>query len=210
MAQSVYENNLVSLRISIYQEQIMTNLLRDPIWNGIAAIIAIVALVVAIRKENLDWISLTQRLVIVGSRALLGVIVLLPGIPVQYSISKIIEGGVPLLINAWQGAYDDMGLSGIVGVSLSFSFFPGFVSALIASTGNTLRQSIQRSVFTVMVTLTFADILNIMLGNNDIGGLPASIAYNIMGGIIAGPIIAYAVRLVDTAFSQSLSHQVAT
>lgn len=185
----------------------MDNLLRDPVWNGITGIISIVALIIALRREDVDVMSLGLRFFLVLCRAMVGVLVLSPGQLLQRILVIIFAGGIPMVIEWWQYTSSN-GLWPLrLGNSLVYAIFPGLVSSLIASTGRTFKISAQRAVISVIVTLILADAFLVISGY---GGpisfdvVVSDLLSDIFGGVVVGLIIAFLVTIVNSAFEQQI------
>ena len=181
----------------------MIELLRDPAWNGIAGIAAIIALIIAVWQEKRVAKFMPRTLIVMG-RAIIGILIIFPGPSIQWSFMKLFEGGIPLVIKYWQSLALYYGLNKYAMVSMAFAVFPGTVTAVFASTKN--KNYILRANIAAIISLSITDIVIIIVNNwgvtftFSIAPFLQSVFYNIWGGLIAGTIIAYCVNMYDKAF----------
>jgi len=181
----------------------MIELLRDPAWNGIAGIAAIIALIVAIWQEKRVIKILPRTLIVVG-RALIGVLVILPGPSIQWTIQNLFAGGMPLILQEWQDVAIYYGLNTFALVSFAYAIFPGTVIASIASRKD--KNTTLRANIAAIISLTITDITIIIVNSWGVRfnfGIPPflySLISNVIGGMILGTIIAYLVGLYDKVF----------
>ena len=183
----------------------MVELLRDPAWNGIAGIAAIIALIVAIWQEKRAIKILPRTLIVIG-RALIGILVISLGPFIQWSIQELFAGGMPSVLKFWRDlAIHDLALNYFILGSFLYAIFPGTVTATISSSRNN-KNTVLRTSIAAIISVTITDIAFTFihsLGGFDNFIFPSflySLLFNLVGGVIVGAIIAYLVSLYDKAF----------
>jgi len=182
----------------------MIELLRDPAWNGIAGLAAIVALIVAIWQEKKIAKGLPNFFVTVG-RSLIGILVLFWGPLVQGVMEQLFAGGIPQITTWWNNITGFYGINTLALAYFLYAAFPGIVAAFIASTK--VKRAFIRTAIACAITLTITDSIIIFINSNrwvvgilEIRSFFASLLYNIIGGTLAGIIIAFFVNLYNKAF----------
>lgn len=183
----------------------MVDLLRDPVWNGIAAIAAIIALILAVQQEKRVANTLPKILIVVG-RAIIGILIIALGPSVQWCMEKLFAGGIPLVIKAWQSLGVSQLWNTFALASLVYAVFPGTVTAVIASPKS--QNTILRTSIAAFITLSISDIFLIILDNLRAGffltikSFLFSFLLNAVGGFLVAIIIVYLVELYDKAFEK--------
>ncbi len=181
----------------------MLEILRDPAWNGIAGIAAIIALIVAVRQEK-RVINTLPRVFIVIGRAIIGILVISFGPSLQWFVEGLFAGGIPLVIQNWQSTVALYGWNAFALGGLFYSAFSGTATASIASSKK--KNAFLRTSIVAIITLILTDILIFTTNGGGIYLILGSRSFiftifsNVVGGFIAATIIFYLVRIYDNAF----------
>ncbi len=186
----------------------MIDLLRDSVWNGITAIATIIALAIAIRRERVSLSPFIQRLLIVLGRAIVGILVIFPGPRIESTVRTFLDGGFPNAAAYWQRVLTNNPLNDVLTGPFGFALFPGTVAALVASYAPTFQQALRRTILALILALLVTDIFFYFgNGGGDVLRLMFSFLSDIVGAVIAGPIITYLVRNLDKAFAGNPKHE---
>jgi hypothetical protein len=176
----------------------MLTVLRDPLWDGIAGIIALLALIVAISQSKTSKRTLVQQIAINVGRAILGILVFLPSVAIYLTLVSIIEGGIPLVMKNWEG----IPFSRAFIYSLNYAIFPGTITAIAASRGRSFNHSVSLAIVAAFISTSISDIyLNLSNSEFNINQLLSALLANVIGGIVAGILIAYLVKIFNEAFA---------
>jgi len=179
------------------KERPTAELLRGPVWNGISAIVAFVSLIVAIWVERARLRSIHHRIFIAVTNLIVGVLILSVGFIVQPMIWFTLHYGIV-------GAQAALTMYGSEPFNLlMIGLLPGTVTAAIAASGNTLALKVRRGSIAAIVTLIIWDLAHILPSNAVPETLWFSMLSDVIGGILAGIIVGFAIDMVSKRFGTS-------
>ena len=174
----------------------MIELLRDSAWNGISGLVAIIALIIVIRQDN-SLRPIGLKIIIGLGRATIGILAISLGAMLYLGIFDPLLGGG---IRAIQMTWDVIGGTPIVYSSFRYAIFPGSVTALVCSMSKNLWISTILATIVAIIGTTLADIwvaISTLGQAITVTVLLFPVLFNIVGGVIIGPVIALCVRGFD-------------
>ena len=181
----------------------MLETLRDPIWNSISAIVAIIALIFAFYQDKRKIPNLNKVIKSTG-RILLGVMVFFIGPALEFTVFNIFRGGLPMAIDYWQMEITLGILERDMIRSLFFSIFVG--SIVVASIPKTTpKRPVLRTIFITIIALWITDVFFFIFRQNGTSPLIFAIFSDIVGGFIGGLIVLWSVKIYDENFDSKES-----
>ncbi len=164
----------------------MLDFLRDPVWNGIAGVIAIIALAAAFIQEK-KFITNSKAMVLIAVKSLIGILIISLGPLIQLTVEALFSGGISDVEDLWRAISSNYGFGKLFIYAIGFAFFPGIITAIAASSGKNLKQGILRAIAAAFITTSVTD----MIIGGDIFELVFAFIMNMFGAIIAGSLIGY-------------------
>lgn len=174
--------------------------LRDQLWNGIAALAAIIAILVAVR-------SLRDRVRFLGTRIFLTVISAAGGTAVmafgpllQRIAYSAFVSGFPSMLEKLRDAVVTQG-DEIIVEAIVFGLFPGTVTAVAALSGHNRAQRTRRAVIAAIVSLIVYDMLSFAIAGWEQGTIRID-TFALISDFIGGAIAGYLISLFTGLFTK--------
>lgn len=175
--------------------------LRDQVWNGVSAILAVIAIAIEVIVQRDKIQSLGMHIFAALICALGGIAVMSVGPLLQTSVMLAFSEGIPDMMRTVSAALSENG-SQIFASGIMFGIFPGTATAMAALSGSDRPQRIRRAIVAAIASLIVADAVIFMNRiNAPMGSFLASVVSDILGGALAGYLIAlfteFIVKVID-------------
>lgn len=181
------------------------DMLRDPLWDGISAFLALLAIVLEmiIQRDRIRSYGLHLFTSIICAVA--GIAIMSLGPLLSRMLYMSVMAGIPAMWDEMTSGLAQFG-SLVVYHGIFFGLFPGTVTAMAALSGRDRKQRIKRAIVTAVVSLMIVDTVQFM---QESSGAMSSYLYalftNLLGGPIAGYLIAIVAEVVTGIFGDNTS-----
>lgn len=177
--------------------------LRDPFWNGVSAILALLAIVVEMviqraKIQSYGLYLLNSIICAVGGIAVMSLGPMLNEI-VQMSLME----GIPAM---WEQVSFSLGSRGsnILAAGISFGLLPGTVTAMAALSGQDREQRVRRAIVAGVTSLIVIDTIQFIQYDSAAFGLYLFyVVSNVIGGTLGGYLIALITEAITNVFGTS-------